>query len=72
MKKCDESAAKTERKPVDLDLELPDFTGMGDTSVFTSAEAAFQFSEEYVALFPVAVKNYRDQARIKCEVEFVL
>jgi hypothetical protein len=72
MKKCDESAAKTERKPVDLDLELPDFTGMRDTSVFTSAEAAYRFSEEYLAMFPVAVENYRKQAKIKCEVEFVL
>ena len=72
MKKSGESVATTKLEPVDLDFDLPDWSGMRDNSSCGSADHAFKLCEEYVAMFPVAVRNYRKQARIKCEVEFVL
>ena len=52
--------------------ELPDWSGMRETSARGTPEGAYKLCEEYLALFPVAVQNYRKQARLKCEVEFVL
>ncbi|GEM_PF-7114892 len=72
MKKSGESARKIKLKPIDLDLELPDFSGMRDTSACVSADAAYKLCEEYAAIFHVPVRNYREQNRHRCEVEFVL
>ena len=71
MKKFAESAHTTKRRASDLDLELPDFSGMRDTSACVSADTAYRLCEEYAATFHVSVSNYREQNRRKCEVEFV-
>jgi hypothetical protein len=68
MKKSNASAAKADP----LDLELPDWSGMDDSSQRVSPDAAFQLCERYPAWFPEQVNRGRAQRPEKCVVEFTL
>ena len=68
MKKSNASAPKSKEN----DLEFPDWSGMTDSTVQISVEAAFQLCEQYRAWFPEAAKKWDAQRPEKCLVEFVL
>lgn len=59
--------------PVDsLDLELPDWSGMDNSSARISPEAAFRLCEHYPSMLAGArPERPRDDAEM-CSVEFVL
>jgi hypothetical protein len=66
MKKSNELAAKADN----WDLDLPDWSGMDDsTSSRISVEATFRLCEEYLALYPLK-ENWRSARPPMCEVEF--
>ena len=68
MKKCDAPPAPIETTA----LELPDWSGLRDSSKLVRPEVAFALSEEYAARFKKAAGNRRSRRREKCLVEFVL
>jgi len=53
-------------------LEFPDWSGMNDSAHRVSADAAFQFSEQYPQWFPEQAKRWQTQRPEKCVVEFKL
>ena len=64
---------KTPAAPADnLDLELPDWSGMDDTSVRITPEAAFRLCEHYPLLARQARPASQNDRPPKCTVEFVL
>ena len=67
MKKSEEPAAASSHR----DLELPDWSGMDDSSPRITPEAAFRLCEQYPLLFGKGSSNRRDQHE-KTEVEFRL
>ena len=68
MKNFSESVSHTE--PPELDL--PDWSGMDDSTTRVQPAAAFQWCEEYPASFPDLAERWRAQRSEKCLVEFVL
>jgi hypothetical protein len=59
--------------PIEIgDLEFPDWSGMNDSAQRVSADAAFQFSEQYPQWFPEQAKRWQTQRPEKCVVEFKL
>ncbi len=67
-KKSDEPvSAKT-----NLDLELPDWSGMLDCAGRITPAAALRLCEEYPRMFPQAAQHARENRPEKCIVEFVL
>ena len=68
MKKSNAPPAQIET----VDLELPDWTGMGDSSQRISREAAFELCEQYARQFPEARRQHLLLGRNKCIVPFVL
>jgi hypothetical protein len=68
MKKSKKSAARTEA----AELQLPDWSGMDDSSGRISVDAAFRFCEEYRILFPQLADPKTVFERRKCDAEFVL
>ena len=58
-----ENPDKTDR------LQFPDWTGMDDSAKRITLETAFRLTEEYLLIFPEALKN---RERKDCAVEFVL
>ena len=68
MKKSEKPAGGTNS----LDLEFPDWSGMDDSSVRMTPEAAFRLCEQYPLLFPKAYAKSRTDRPEKCMVEFVL
>jgi hypothetical protein len=68
MKKSKKSAEVADS----LDFELPDWSGMDDTSVRISPEAAFRLCEHYPSMLRrVSRERPVDRAEM-CSVEFVL
>lgn len=57
--------------PENIDFELPDWSGMEDSSSRISAEAAFRLCEELV-VFAARAGAQTDDRPEKCLVEFVL
>ncbi len=55
-----------------LALELPDWSGMQDSTVRITAAAALRLCEEYPRLFPKAALQHAQNRPEKCVVEFVL
>ena len=68
MRKSDASANKG--SPVEL--ELPDWTGMDDSSARVGPEQAFRLWAEYRTWFPQLVEGWQSQRPEKCVAEFVL
>lgn len=68
MKKSGESAAKVESG----ELELPDWSGMDDSSARISPDAAFQLCEQYPQWFGKLSDKWKSQRAEKCVVEFAL
>jgi hypothetical protein len=68
MKKSEEPAGVTEP----LELELPDWSGMDDSSARITPEAAFRLCESYPLLASKARCRREDWRSEKCGVEFVL
>lgn len=68
MKNCNESLNHNE--PPELDL--PDWSGMDDSTTRVQPESAFRLSEEYRRAFPDLPEQWRVQRPDKCLVEFVL
>ncbi len=68
MKKLNEPVARVES----AELELPDWSGMDDSSARVSPDAAFQLCEQYAAWFPEAARKWQAQRPEKCLVEFTL
>jgi hypothetical protein len=68
MKKSEEPAAKVDS----ADLEFPDWSGMIDPPNRVTSEAAFEFCEQYRAMFPDLVERWNAQRPEQCTVEFVL
>ncbi len=66
MKKSDERAAKV------IDFELPDWSGMDDSTARVTPEMAFAYCEQYPRWFPELFQMALAQRPPKCEVEFVL
>jgi hypothetical protein len=54
------------------DLDLPDWSGMTESTSRMSVEAAIELSEQYMKMFPEACRRRRRQPPEKCTVEFVL
>ena len=67
-KKSKEPAGRGDR----IDLELPDWSGMDDSSVRISPEAAFQLCEQYPLLLRKNRAHVLDNRSEPCMVEFVL
>jgi hypothetical protein len=68
MRKSGESVHKAE----DTELDLPDWSGMDDTSPRISPEAAFVLCEQYGPWRSELAEKWRSQRPEKCIVEFVL
>jgi hypothetical protein len=68
MKNFGDSVPKAE----DVDLELPDWSEMDDTSARVSPEVAFALCEQYGAWRARLAEKWRSQRPEKCMVEFVL
>jgi len=68
MKECDDLADQTDL----LELDLPDWNGMDDSTARVTPEAAFQFCEQYRAWSPELADKWESQRPPKCPVEFVL
>lgn len=68
MKKFNEPVAKDES----LELDLPDWGNMDDSSARVSPADAFELCERYTAWFPDAASKWRTQRPEKCLVEFKL
>ncbi len=68
MKKSDEHALDSGAG----DLELPDWSGMDDSTARVTVEAAFAYCEQYPQWFPEWTRQARAQRPPKCLVEFVL
>ena len=66
VKKSDESARRAEG------MELPDWSGMDDSSTRVGPDAAFQLCENYPEWFAGAAAQWRMQRPEKCLVEFTL
>jgi len=66
MKKSDKSAPRAQG------LELPDWSGMDDSSARVGPDTAFQLCEKYPEWFAEAVARWRMQRPEKCLVEFTL
>ncbi len=66
MKKSDERAAKV------IDFELPDWSGMDDSTARITPEMAFAYCEQYPRWVPELFQIALAQRPPKCEVEFVL
>lgn len=64
--------SKTPAAPADIDLELPDWSGMDDTSVRITPEAAFGLCEHYPIVARQARPGSQNDRPPKCTVEFVL
>ena len=54
------------------ELELPDWSGMDDSSARVTADAAFQLCERYRSWFPELAGQTARGREEKCLVEFVL
>jgi hypothetical protein len=54
------------------DLDLPDWSGMDDSTQRVSPETAFKLCEQYPVLFPEQVKYRLLHPPEKCTVEFAL
>ena len=67
MKKSERPAAPANS----LDLELPDWSGMDDSAVRLTPEAAFRLCEQYPRLLANGHPKKGDREE-KCMVEFVL
>ena len=67
---------KQSEKPADatsnLDLELPDWNGMDDSSARITPEAALRLCERYPLLISKLIPKWRNDLSEKCIVEFVL
>ena len=68
MKNSNDSAPKIELAV----LEFPDWSGMDDSSSRVTADAAFQFCEQYRAMFPGLAEKWQAQRSEKSPVEFLL
>ena len=68
MKKSAEPAGATNN----LDLEFPDWSGMDDSSVRITPEAAFRLCEHYPLLISRAGAKAPNDRPEKCVVEFLL
>lgn len=67
-----ENFSESVRNSEPPELDLPDWSGMDDSTARIQPEAAFQLCEEYPAWFPGSVERWRVQRSEKCIVEFVL
>ena len=68
MKKSDESAPRSDG----VELELPDWSGMDESSARVDPDAAFLLCEQYPVWFDEAAARWRIQRPEKCLVEFTL
>ncbi len=68
MKKSKTLAVKADN----LDLDLPDWSGMDDSAGRITPEAAFRLCERYPALLRQARPGHLTRRPAKCLVEFVL
>jgi hypothetical protein len=68
MKKFDDSLPETD--PAQLDL--PDWSGMDESTARISSDAAFQLCHQYFRWFPDLAKQSQSTRPEKCLVEFVL
>jgi len=65
--------SETPARPADtLDLELPDWSGMDDTSARISPEAAFRMCEHYPSMLRNTRPERPEDNAEKCDMEFVL
>ncbi len=55
-----------------VDLDLPDWSGMDDSTARVTPEMAFAYCEQYPRWFPELFQIALAQRPPKCEVEFVL
>jgi hypothetical protein len=53
-----------------VDLDLPDWSGMDDSSKRVTVEAAFELCEQYASWFPLSPAQSHLRRRGKCLVEF--
>jgi hypothetical protein len=68
MKKSVESVTKTESG----ELDLPEWSAMGDFTARVSTEFEFELCERYRSWFPESVEIWQSQRPGKCAIEFVL
>jgi len=68
MKRSDESAPRSDG----VELELPDWSGMDESSARVDPDAAFLLCEQYPVWFDEAAARWRIQRPEKCLVEFTL
>ncbi len=68
MKKSGGPVARAEN----IELDLPDWSAMDDSSARVTADAAFQLCERYQAWFPDLAGRTQQDRDEKCLVEFVL
>lgn len=54
------------------DFELPDWSGMDDSTARVTPEMAFYYCEQFPRWFPELFQMALAQRPPKCEVEFVL